>query len=120
VSDFYSDAALKAAQALEADLAQAKADLEVARANGDDTSAGFYVSKIADASASLQNLNNLYAQYVQSQQPVPVRPRTQEDLLNKPNSELDHWDGLEIARQSRYGKDLTLPDLYQAVRNNRR
>ena len=85
--DFYSFSARQRLQQINANRAQALADLEVAKANSDYESAAGSVQEIANLEAQRQALVNLHDQYIRSQQ-VPEPPElTPEEKAAKP------WDG---------------------------
>jgi hypothetical protein len=104
--DFYSGAARRRMEQIQAERAAALADLQAHRLNGDPDSAGQAVQTIADCDAAAANLQNLYARYQQSQTP-PAQPElTPEERQARPVSRMDWSDAVELARTSRYGKDL--------------
>lgn len=109
--DFYVSAAAQRAAEIEAERAQALADLQSARRYQDHAAAAQAVQQIADLDAARQNLKSLHSRYVQSQNPPPPRELTLEERLAKSPEDMTWQDGLEIAKAgSRYAKDLTLDD----------
>ena len=105
--DFYTFTARQRLQQLDANKAQCLADLAAAKANADYDTAGQAVSEIANIEAQKSNLIALHEQYVRSQQ-TPVAPPelTPEERFAKPWDRMDWQDGLDLARTSKYGKDL--------------
>jgi hypothetical protein len=108
--DFYQYAAQQRMQQLEAQRAQALADLAVHKASNDYQAAAESVQQIANLEAERNNLVNLHNQYVQFQQ-VPQPPElTAEEKAAKPWDRMTWDDALDLARNSQYGKDLTHDD----------
>ena len=108
--DFYSFSARQRLQQINANRAQCLADLEQAKASADYESAASSVQEIANLEAQRQALVNLHSQYVASQQ-VPEPPElTPEERAAKPWDKMDWQDGLDLARTSKYGKDLRHDD----------
>jgi hypothetical protein len=108
--DFYTNAARGQLAQLEADKAQALADLATLRAAGDTLTAQDVVQKIANINAQERNLHDLHQQYVLSQQPPSQPQMTQEELEAKPWHKMTVEDALELAKTSRYGRDLSFND----------
>ena len=108
--DFYQGAARQRMQQLQAERAAALADLAAHRANGDYEFAGQAVQQVADLDAAAANLENLYSRYVQSQQPPQREQLTAEERAARPVSKMDWSDTVELARQSRYGKNIKADD----------
>jgi hypothetical protein len=102
--DFYTDVARRRLQQIEADEAQAQAQLIAARAHG-DTDYGVEQAEALDILAVKKQ-----EQHVQSQNPAPAPRQTPEQLRAKPAEQMTWQDGLEIARQSKYGKNLDFND----------
>jgi hypothetical protein len=95
---------------IEAQRAQALADLAQYKATSDYQSAGQAVAQIANLDAERQNIASLHSRYVESQRvPEPVE-LTPEQRLAKPAEQMDLSDGLEICKNSKYGKDLSFDD----------
>lgn len=107
-SDFYLKSAAAQMQAIQTARANALAELEQHRQNKDKYAAGQAVQQLADLAAAQENLQRLANQYVQSQQPAP--PLSEEQRRAKPWDQMDFSDSLEMARQSRYAKNLTADD----------
>jgi hypothetical protein len=108
--DFYIYSAMQRLQQINAGRAQALADLEVAKAGADYESAAASVQEIANLDAQRQAIVNLHDQYIRSQQ-VPEPPElTDEEKHAKPWDKMTWQDGLDLARQSKYGKDLNHDD----------
>lgn len=109
--DFYTHSARTRIQRIDADIAQAKASLESAKAYADYDSAAENVQTIADLEAQRHNVLTLHQRYVDSQR-VPEAPvLTDEELAALPPEKMT-WDhALRIHRQtSKYGRDLTHDD----------
>ena len=108
--DFYTFPAKQRLQQINAGRAQALADLEVAKAHSDYESAGQAVQQIADLDAQRANLVALHRQYVDSQTPLAPPELTQEEKHAKPWDRMSWEDGLDLARTSKYGRDLDASD----------
>ena len=105
-NDFYTQAAATRANQIEMELAAAKADLLVHRQNSDLESAGASVQQIANLEAEKSNLTALYSAYVQSQRPPQPEQLTDEERLARPWNKMTPDDALQLAKTSKYGKDL--------------
>ena len=108
--DFYTYSARQRLQQINAGRAQALADLEVAKAQADYNSAGAAVQQIADLEAQRQSLVNLHDQYIRSQQPPEQPEVTAEERFARPLERMTWEDGLDVSRNSQYGKDLDAND----------
>jgi hypothetical protein len=106
MSDFYSDSAKRRLEQIEAERAVALADLAAYRANSDYDSAGSAIQQVANLDAERANLAQLYNNYVASQQPPAPPQLTPEERAARPITKMDWSDTVELARTSRYGKDL--------------
>jgi hypothetical protein len=78
---------------IEAEMAAAKADLMAHRANNDVESASASVQQIANLEAERANLNTLYQNYVQSQQPPAPEQLTDEERNARPWHKMTPDDG---------------------------
>jgi hypothetical protein len=105
--DFYQYAAQQRAAELEAQKAQALADLAQYKAANDYQGAAGAVQQIANLEAERNNLAVLHDQYVRSQTPVAPPELTAEEKAAKPWDKMTWEDGLDLARTSKYGADLT-------------
>ena len=83
---------------------------EVAKAQADYDSAGAAVQQIADLEAQRQSLVNLHDQYIRSQQPPEQSEVTAEERFARPLERMTWEDGLDVSRNSQYGKDLDAND----------
>jgi hypothetical protein len=101
-NDFYAQAAISRANMIEAEMAAAKADLMAHRANNDVESASASVQTIANLEAERANLNTLYQNYVQSQQPPAPEQLTDSERFARPWTKMTWQDGLDLAKTSRY------------------
>jgi hypothetical protein len=110
MADFYSDAASQRLAQIEAQRAQALADLANSKANADYESAAASVQTIADLEAAKQNLVALHQNYVASQTPPTPPELSAEERAAKPLHRMDWNDALELAKTSRYGKNLSWND----------
>jgi hypothetical protein len=108
--DYYTFVARQQIQRLDANRAQCLADLAAARANADYETAGSAVSELADIEAKKQNIVALHQQYVASQTPVEPPELSAEERHAKPLEKMDWQDALDLARTSKYGKDLRHDD----------
>jgi hypothetical protein len=115
MGDFYSDAASQRLQQIEAQRAQVLADLANARANADYESAAASVQQIANLEAEKANVASLHLNYVASQTPPTPVELSAEEKAAKPLSRMDWNDGLELARTSKYGKNLDWNDPHVAA-----
>jgi hypothetical protein len=108
--DFYDSAARERYAVLEAAKARCLADLAEHRANGDQHSAAEELQVLATLNDQQVSLQRLHQQY-QAQMNPPQPPRqTPEELRVKPAEKMTWQDGLEIARNSKYGKNLDFND----------
>ena len=110
MADFYEDSARRRLAQIDAARARAVADLEDCRADGNDTLGGEYEQQIANLDADKRNLLDLHRRYVESQNPPQPPPLSPEERHAKPWDKMTWDDGLELARNSKYGKDLTWND----------
>jgi hypothetical protein len=105
--DFYLNAAQQRAAELEMELSAAKTDLLTFKHNQDLQGAGEAVQRIANLTAEQSNLRGLVEGYVQSQQPPRQPELSPEERAAKPIHRMDYSDVLEMAKTSKYAKDLT-------------
>lgn len=103
--DFYVFAAQQRVSEIEAQRAQALADLAQYKATADYQSAAGAVQQIANLDAEWQNIANLHSQYVASQTPVEPPELTPEEKAAKPISAMDYGDVWEMSATSKYGVD---------------
>jgi hypothetical protein len=108
--DFYDSAARQRYAILEAAKARCLADLAEHRANGDEHSAAEELQVLATLNDQQASLQRLHQQYQAQQNPPPPPRQTPEQLRAKPAEQMTWADGLEIARQSKYGKNLSFED----------
>jgi hypothetical protein len=106
-NDFYLDAAAQRANELAAERQAHLADLAAYRANGDTQSAAQVVQALANNQAEQQNLQTLCNDYVAASQPRQPERISDEERAAKPWSRMNYDDVLEMARGSKYAKDLT-------------
>src|SRR5262249_55214420 len=107
--DWYTFSAGQRLAQIEAEKAQCLADLQYAKANGGDGADS--VQRLADLSAQARNVHALHDEYIRSQQPPPRVELTQEQRQALGPDQMTWWDhGLEIARNSKHGWDLTPDD----------
>jgi hypothetical protein len=106
-NDFYLNAAAQRANELAAERQAHLADLAAYRANGDTQSAAQVVQALANNQAEQQNLQTLCNDYVAAQQPRQPERISEEERAAKPWSRMNYDDVLEMARGSKYAKDLT-------------
>jgi hypothetical protein len=107
--DFYLQAGSQRLVQIEAERAAALADLAAHKANHDSDSAAAAIQQIANLDVELSNLNNLYSRYVQSQNPPPPEP-SPEERAARPVSHMDWQDVVNLARQSKYARDIKADD----------
>jgi|SRR5215475_5665024 len=103
--DYYTHLARQRVQRLDASAAQARADLEQAKANADYESADVAVQTLADLEAQKRNVIDLHQQYVASQTPPAPVELTQEEKHAKPWDRMDYGDVWEMSQNSKYGVD---------------
>jgi hypothetical protein len=108
--DFYSYAASQQIAKLDAAKAQQLADLARAKADADYDSAAQSVQEIANLESARQNVLALHEQYVQSQTPRQLPELSAEEKAAKPLHRMDWNDALDLAKTSKYGKNLTWDD----------
>ena len=108
--DFYTQTAQRRFAQIEADRAQALADLHQARATGDDYQSTDAVQRLADLDAAARNLADLHQRYAQSQNPPPPPEISRDERMAKPLDRMDWSDALELAKTSKYGQDLKPDD----------
>ena len=108
--DYYTHLARQQIQRLDASRAQALADLEAAKASNDYESAGEAVQVLADLEAKKANVLALHGRYVDSQTPSAPVELTAEEKAAKPWDKMTWEDGLDLARTSKYGRDLDHSD----------
>jgi hypothetical protein len=109
-NDFYTQSARQRLEQIAAERAAAEADLLAHRANSDTYSAGQSIQHLANLAAEQQNLTTLYNNYVQSQQPRQREYLTPEERAAKPIHKMDWSDAVDLARTSRYGKNIRADD----------
>ena len=110
MNDFYVDAAQKRLDQIEAARSHAQAALTGARADNDYDTAAEAVQIIADMNAQEQNLRRLHQQHVNSQAHREPAPQTPEEWRVKPAEKMTWEDGLQVSRNSKYGKNLDFND----------
>ena len=110
MSDFYLSAAQQRAAELEVELSAAKTDLLTYRHNQDLPGAGEAVQRIANLTAEQSNLQGLVQGYIRSQQPAQPEVLTDEERAAKPWHRMSADDGLQLAKTSKYGKNLDWSD----------
>src|SRR5262249_21728066 len=102
---FYLKAAKKQYEALRAARADLLSQLEAHRQAGDPISAAETVQGLANLAADEQNLTATVNQYVASQQPQPDLT-TPAERAARPPERMDWNDVVELARTSKYAKDI--------------
>ncbi len=110
MADWYVERGMERLAQINAERAQAVADLEAARARYDDDGAGEAIQRVADLDAAAASLNSLYYRYAQSQTPPPARVPTPEEKAAKPISAMDWNDLVDMVRTSKYGKNIQADD----------
>jgi hypothetical protein len=109
--DFNIEAAEQQAAYIDAAIKQQIADLAAYRGAHDVDGAATVVQTIADLEASKRNLTQLCQDYIESQQPRQ-EVLTEEERIAKPWNRMTAEDGLAVARQSKYGKNLDWNDAH--------
>jgi hypothetical protein len=108
MTDDYIEAGKRRVAVLEAARAAAVADIQAHRVNGDQESMAEAIQTVANLDADLANLNNLYSRYTQSQQPPPEPSKEEREA--RPWNRMDWQDVVNLARQSKYARDLRADD----------
>ena len=90
------------------------ADLAASRANSDTESAASALQQLVNVRAERSNLLSLHQEYVASQTPPAPREVSPEERAARPWTAMDYSDVLEMARTSKYAKDLTWNNDMQA------
>ena len=108
--DYYSDIARRRAQQLEADKAEMLGGLARARADSDDYAATEIIQGIANNEQEMRNLGKLHADYMAAQNPPQQMPLSREEWRARPVERMTPQDGLEVARNSKYGATLDFSD----------
>ena len=108
--DFYTSAAQQRFAELEASRAQSLANLQSAKATGDQYSASAAVQELANIDAEARNLAALHQQYQASQNPPPAPEASAEERHARPWDKMDGQDMLNLARGSKYAADLKPDD----------
>jgi hypothetical protein len=108
--DFLTNSARQRFEQIQAERAAAQADLMAHKSNSDTYSAAQSIQQLANLAADEQNLTTLYNNYVQSQQPRQREYLTPEERAAKPIHKMDWSDAVDLARTSRYGKNIKADD----------
>jgi hypothetical protein len=109
MSDFYQESAEARMERLNYQRQMALVNLQEAKLTGDLHAGGEYAQEVADIDAAKANLVRLHNSYVQSQQQQPI-PQTREEWRVKSAERMTPEDGLEVARNSKYGANLDWND----------
>src|SRR5262249_19002180 len=110
MSDFYEDSAKRRLEVIQAERAAAQADLASHRMNSDYDSASASIQQLANLAAEEQNLHTLYNNYVASKQPRQPEYLSPEERAVRPVHKMDWSDTVELARTSRYAKNIKSDD----------
>jgi hypothetical protein len=98
------------AREIEAQITQAQARLAENNLYGNEQDSAACIQEIANLSGEKANLVALYNNYVQSQTPPSPPELSAEERAAKPWNRMDYSDVLEMAKGSKYGKDLSWKD----------
>jgi hypothetical protein len=110
MSDFYTESAQTQIDSIDAQMQRALAELAEAKAAGNSYSGADAVQSIADLTVARENILRVHQGYIASQQrPAPI-PQTPEEWRVKPADKMTWEDGLEVARNSKYAKNLDFND----------
>jgi hypothetical protein len=102
--DWYLTIGQQRLSELTAGRAQALADLELAKRDGDYDAASTALQNIADIDQAQANLGRLYDQYVRSQQPPPEPSK--EEIMAKPPERMTYADMYRILKaDAKHGID---------------
>jgi hypothetical protein len=107
--DWYVSVGQQRLQEINAMRSQAMADLEQAKAY-DNESASDAIQRIANCDAERANLSALYSQYVQAMNPPRPPEPSKEERAARPWDRMDWQDVVDLARQSKYAKDIRPDD----------
>src|SRR5262249_22005231 len=100
------EACFKQGQRLLAERTEVEARYIRAKTEGDEFEMGQLQQHMADLDAAGQNLNAFYNGKVAEASP-PAQPElSREEIEAKPWDKMTPQDGLDLARTSKYGKDL--------------
>jgi hypothetical protein len=108
LADDYIEAGRRRYAVLEAARAQATADIQAHRVNGDQDAMSEAIQTLANLDADMASLNNLYSRYAASQAPPPEPSK--EERLARPWNKMDWTDVVEMTRQSKHAKDIRADD----------
>jgi hypothetical protein len=108
MTDWYIERGQQRLAALRAGRAQAIADLELAKRDGDADGADTAIAVLADINQQEQATIALYNQYQQSQMPPPEPSK--EERAARPIDRMDWSDIVEMTRQSKYAKNIRPDD----------
>lgn len=108
--DFYLKSAQAQFDALEAQRMRELADLQSAKAAGDEDSAAAAILGIANIDAAKRNLVQLTNEYTASMNPPAAPPVSKEQRAARQWHEMDAQDLLNMARGSKYAGNLTWDD----------
>jgi hypothetical protein len=106
MSDFLLDNAEKRLRVLQAAKQRALADLAEHRAEGNDYAAQEQLGALAHLEVEERGIVQMRQDYLRAQNPPPPPRQTPEQLRAKPAEQMSWEDGLQIARNSKYGRDL--------------
>jgi hypothetical protein len=109
-NDFYTYSAQQRLAQLDAAKAQSLANLAQCKATSDYESAAAEVQAIANCEAEKANLIALHHQYVASQTPQRPPERSAEEKAATPLHRMSWDDALDLAKTSKYGKNLSWND----------
>jgi hypothetical protein len=110
MGDFYSDAARRRLDQLNAEAQQALADLANAKANDDYDTAAVLVERLGDIQSAQAKVNQIHAEYLRSQNPPPPPQPSKEERASRPWDRMTWDDALDMARTSKYGRNLRHDD----------
>src|SRR5262249_6394652 len=108
--DFKADAARRRLQQIQAERAAAVADLAAHESNSDYDSAAYTAQQIADLDGKAKRVVALYQRQVASQTPRQPEHLTAEERAVRPVHKMDWSDVVDLARQSRYAKNIRADD----------
>jgi hypothetical protein len=106
--DKYWQASQNALRATDYEMARAQSDLNSYVAAGDKENAAVAVSELANLARQRENITLLQQQYAASKQPPP-QPSA-EERASRPWQKMDWQDVVDLARGSKYGKNIQAND----------
>jgi hypothetical protein len=109
-NDFYSDAARRRLDQLNAEAQRCLADLSDAKSNDDGDTAAVLVERLADIQSAQNRVHEIHRAYQASLNPPAPPPVSREQRAARRIEEMDAQDMLDMTRGSKYAKGITWDD----------